>query len=87
MTWSSYALKFGNEAEFLAAVLPGDPAVCAVDVIGTLFHAGTYDEEGVELTPPVPVPGYHVNLRLKVELPEALAPFVVEPALPKRVWA
>ena len=33
----------------------------AMDVVGVIFQPGTYDEEGEEITPPVPLPGWHIN--------------------------
>tara|TARA_R100001198_G_C5232647_1_gene211410 strand:- start:199 stop:537 length:339 start_codon:yes stop_codon:yes gene_type:complete len=34
----------------------------AMDVVGTIYEPPTYDEEtGEELTPPVPLPGWHIN--------------------------
>ena len=33
----------------------------AMDVVGTIYEPGTYDDEGEEITPPVPLPGWHVN--------------------------
>jgi hypothetical protein len=33
----------------------------ATDEIGTLYEGGTYDAEGVVITPPVALPGWHVN--------------------------
>ena len=34
----------------------------AMDVVGTIYEPGTYDEEtGEEITPPVPLPGWHIN--------------------------
>ena len=33
----------------------------AIDEIGTLYEGGTYDAEGEVITPPVALPGWHVN--------------------------
>jgi hypothetical protein len=33
----------------------------AIDEIGTLYEGGTYDAEGVVITPPVALTGWHVN--------------------------
>jgi len=33
----------------------------AIDEIGTLHEGGTYDAEGTVITPPVALPGWHVN--------------------------
>ena len=33
----------------------------SLDEIGTLYEGGTYDAEGEVITPPVALPGWHVN--------------------------
>jgi hypothetical protein len=33
----------------------------ALDVVGTIYEPGTYDDDGNELTPPTPLPGFHIN--------------------------
>ena len=33
----------------------------AIDEIGLLYEGGTYDAEGNVITPPVALPGWHVN--------------------------
>jgi hypothetical protein len=53
----------------------------ALDVIGPISLPGTSDE----LTPPVPLPGWHVNYI--GELPEAWEAFMVTPEQPVRVFA
>jgi hypothetical protein len=55
-----------------------------IDIIGTIYDPGTYDEEGNELTPPVAQPGYHVNV---IQLTDAMLSYVVEPATPSRTFA
>lgn len=55
----------------------------AIDVIGTLYTPGTYDTEGAEITPPVPLTGYHVNATHPVS---AWAAKLVTPATPRRVF-
>ena len=55
-----------------------------IDIIGTIYTPGTYDAEGNELTPAVPLPGYHVNVsRLAPEI-EA---FAITPDHPTRLFA
>jgi hypothetical protein len=54
------------------------------DIIGTLYTPGTYDDEGNELTPPVALPGWHVNSPHPVEGWEQ---YQVEPSSPRRVFA
>ena len=33
----------------------------SIDEIGLLYKGGTYDSEGVVITPPTALPGWHVN--------------------------
>ena len=33
----------------------------AIDEIGIIYEGGTYDAEGVVITPPTALPGWHVN--------------------------
>ena len=33
----------------------------AIDEIGVIYEGGTYDAEGVVITPPTALPGWHVN--------------------------
>ena len=33
----------------------------AIDEIGIIYEGGTYDTEGVVITPPTALPGWHVN--------------------------
>jgi len=54
------------------------------DIIGTLYTPGTYDDEGNELTPPVPLAGWHVNSPFPVEGWEQ---YQVTPTSPRRVFA
>ena len=54
----------------------------ALDCIGTIFEPGTYDEEGNELTPPVPIPGFHVNFAGPYA--NGLEQYKVEPKTPYR---
>lgn len=61
-----------------------------IDVLGTIYNGGSWDEEGNELEAPVAEPGWHVNLRcLEGETSEHLDAFLVDPtpATPRRVWA
>lgn len=54
-----------------------------LDVIGTLYTPGTYDAQGEELTPPVALPGWHVNTTHPVG---AWAAKRVTPVTPQRVF-
>lgn len=79
-----YCLRLADEAAFdalLAAMFGEDAPGCAIDRIGTILPSAG----GPAL------PGWHVNLRF-MDQPDAarqalLAPFVVYPATPSRVWA
>lgn len=52
------------------------------DVIGDLYSEGIYDVGGNVITPPVLLPGYHVNML--GEVPEEFNPFVLNPTSPRR---
>lgn len=59
----------------------------SVDVVGTIYKPTgemLLGEDG-EYPAMAPLDGWHVNLR--GELPDALAPYVVTPTQPVRVWA
>ncbi|NUA26094.1 hypothetical protein [Cupriavidus basilensis] len=64
-----------------------------LSTIGTIYEGGEWDAAGNVITPPVAVPGWHVNLRLERPLTAgetaALRSIVVapEPGSPYRVWA
>jgi hypothetical protein len=57
----------------------------AIDEIGTITKGGTYDAEGVVITPPTVINGWHVNYA--GEPPEAWEQYLVTPQHPARVWA
>jgi hypothetical protein len=58
----------------------------AIDVVGPIWRGGSWDTEtGEQLTPPVLLPGWHVNFI--GDLPEAWAGYVVTPLDPVRVFA
>lgn len=60
----------------------------AVDEIGVIYNDdGVYDPDtGDVITPPTPIPGWHVNFKAE-SLPPDLAAYVVTPASPSRVFA
>ena len=64
-----------------------------LSTIGTIYEGGQWDANGNQLTAPVALPGWHVNMRLERELTgdelAALGGLVVapEPGTPYRVWA
>ena len=57
----------------------------AIDEIGIIYEGGTYDAEGVVITPPVALDGWHVNTAGLA--PEAWETYAVFPQQPVRVWA
>ncbi len=57
----------------------------AIDEIGVIYEGGTYDAEGVVITPPTALIGWHVNYI--GELPDGWEEFLVTPQRPARVWA
>jgi hypothetical protein len=59
----------------------------ALDIIGEVTIPGTYDEQGNELTPPTPLPGFFVNLAIPGPLSRTLAPFRVKYGSGGRIFA
>ena len=61
----------------------------AMDPVGVIYEPGTYDEDGNELTPPTPLPGWHVNIASDLPVPSSLVPYILdpEPTTPHRVFA
>ena len=67
--------------------------IASIDYVGIIFKPTgkiLKDKEGLEYPEMKALDGYHVNLRLTElpeTLPDALAPYIVEPTTPSRVWA
>lgn len=92
-------LKFPDEETARALLFQpnGDRRYVNIDVLGTLYNPPSQPGQ-----PPVPLDGWHVNVRL-VSYPEwdeerkqtvmveedgtPLEPYVVQVATPRRVWA
>lgn len=76
------ALLFTQNEDCLVPKVPG-----SIDVVGTIYTGTgkmiTVDGETFEET--VPVPGWHINIRHDVILPE-LEPYQIFPITPSRVW-
>lgn len=93
-------LRFPDEATFVSACEtagfwiteePERPLLLShthtFDVIGTITEGGEWDPEtGEVITPPVPLPGFHVNAKLQ-ELPNDWDAYVVTPTSPVRIFA
>ena len=56
----------------------------AIDEVGVIYKGGTYDVEGVVITPPVALSGWHVNTQGLA--PEAWDQFLVVVNSPSRVF-
>ena len=54
-----------------------------IDILGILYTAGTYDEQGEIITPPEPIPGFFVN---SVCLIPAFEPYTIHPTTPSRTF-
>jgi len=61
----------------------------AVDIVGTLYNndAVIDPDTGETITPPTPIPGWHVNIALSGALPADLQSYLVEPQHPRRIFA
>ena len=91
-----YCFRFNSRAQFrtLAAaegLLTEDNELItashthAIDEIGVIYEGGTYDAEGVVITPPTALDGWHVNYQ--GVLPDGWEAYAVFPQQPVRVWA
>ena len=82
------ALNANQEAEDGSTVLACFTAEHAIDLIGTITKPAVVGADGVEIKPAKAVSGWHANVRLLNDqpLPEALAPYLVFPSTPSRVW-
>lgn len=56
----------------------------SIDVIGTIYEGGTYDEQGEVITPPVALDGFHVNTMALA--PEAWDSYLVVVNSPVRIF-
>ena len=54
----------------------------ALDVVGVIYEPPTYDEEGNELTPRTPIPGFHINFAGPYA--NGLEAYRIEPKTPQR---
>ena len=77
------------EAERVATKWEERPRFRNIDILPLVVdQAGTYDEEGNELTAPVFIDGYHANVRaLDGEPVDLIERFKVNVNSPARVWA
>ena len=77
------------EAEPVATEWEERPRFRNIDILPLVVdQAGTYDEEGTEITPPVFADGYHANVRaLDGEPVDLIESFKVNVNSPARVWA
>lgn len=93
----THYLRFPDEIAATAALdaaglldTDGNPITAshthALDVIGLIAIGGTYDPEtGEVITPPTPLPGWHINY--SGDLPDGWDVYTVTPEQPVRVWA
>lgn len=83
-------LRFPDEQTFLAASAAYRDednilTIPDVDIVGIVYEGGAYDEEGSVITPPVAIPGYHVNA---ITIPDSWQQYVIDrPNNPHRVFA
>ena len=63
------------------------PNYANIDTIGVIYEGGEWDAEGNVITEPVPLDGWHVNVRVVAgEDAEALEAYAVTVLSPMRVW-
>jgi len=90
-----YCYRFNSEEHFLTlATAEGlvtaegqlilNSHTHSIDVIGTIYEGGTYDEEGEVIDPPVALDGWHVNTMGLA--PEAWDEFLVVVNIPARIF-
>jgi hypothetical protein len=101
--YTDFYLKFDSEAQAESVlytevptkwdedgnVLETEPRAnyANIDVLGTLYEGGEWDEDGVVISEPVALEGWHVNVRVvEGEDGEVLEAYEVHPTLPRRVW-
>lgn len=88
-------LRFPTEVAFRAVMPAGfaqegetgyplPDGIKALSIIGPMYTGGTFDVLGAVVTPPVQVPGFHVNA-LGV-LPASWAPYQIAVSSPSRVF-
>ena len=101
MTYYDYLLKFTDEAEANSVLYTKEPIAWDeeenptewmdkpnydnIDILGIIYEDQPIpDPENPP--PPIPLPGWHVNVRNYSEADELLQ-YTVHPAVPRRVWA
>ncbi len=86
-------LKFDDAAEAAAELQAAGITISHapgwdVNHVGTVWSEPVLDEAGEVVTPAAPLPGYHVNIRLRSgSLATALQAFEVTPSSPSRRFA
>lgn len=85
---TDYYLKFDSKEQADSVLYTDEQSNYRnIDVLGTLYEGGEWDEEGNEIIAPTPIEGWHVNIRLvEGEDAEPLLSYTVTPATPRRVW-
>lgn len=92
----THHLRFPDESTGMAALAAagllnddGTPLTAshthALDVIGSIYVGGEYDDDDDVITPPTLIPGWHCNFI--GELPDDWEEYVVTPDQPARLWA
>jgi hypothetical protein len=88
--WTDFYLKAPSQQAFDTAFIPClNNLDITIDIVGILWTQGTMDAEGNVLTPPTPLEGYCVNLRMPAghTLPDELTAFnIPAPNYPRRIF-
>lgn len=83
--YKTYFLKFTEKDQWEALAHLLNPL--EVDVVGVLHTDFVLGADGEVLSGGEPIPGWHVNVNTKCEVPEELVPYLVTPETPERVFA
>lgn len=94
MSYTDLYLRFDNEDQADSLLYTPNPIsgdmiqnYQNIDTLGILYEDPEYDEEGNVTEDPIPLEGWHVNVRaLTGEDIDPLLEFTVEPEHPRRVW-
>lgn len=91
MSYRNYYLKFPDEETQKQFFDPESLLIIEgffFSIIGVLYDQGepVTGPDGIEYHQQIAKPGWHVNARSKLPLPEELKPYQIFPVSPSEVW-